>query len=156
MKAYFGLFAGMALLLISCSGVKTTPESVKSLTQKVENKNFTVKVQYAQPLSGKQIFLTSEYALTVKNDSAEAFLPYFGVAYSAPYGGDGGIRFNERMTDFSIMPNKKNNGWDIQFKVKAPEDYYEFFLKIFNDGSANFTVNSNRRQSISFMGEVKN
>lgn len=156
MKVSIGLLAGMTLLLVSCSGVKTTPESVISLSQKVEAKNFTVKAQYAQPLSGKQIFLTSEYSLTVKKDSVEAILPYFGVAYSAPYGADGGIRFNEPITDYSVMPNKKNNGWKIQFKVKAPEDFYEIFLNIYNDGSANFTVNSNRRQSISFMGEVKN
>jgi len=94
--------------------------------------------------------------LRIKNDSAFAYLPYFGVAYSAPYGSsEGGIKFAEPMNDYVITPNKKSNGWDIRFKIRSKEDVYEIFMNIFNNGSALFSVTSQKRDMISFSGEIK-
>jgi hypothetical protein len=104
----------------------------------------------------KQVVLTSEYDLRIINDSAFAYLPYFGVAYSAPYGSsEGGIKFAEPMTDYAIASNKKSNGWDIHFKIRSKEDVYEIFMNIFNNGSSLFSVTSQKRDMISFSGEIK-
>jgi hypothetical protein len=141
----------------SCSFLKTTPEIVQEVTQKVQSKKFTVSVNTANPLRMRQFYLTSEYDLQIKNDSAFAFLPYFGVAYSAPYGGgEGGIRFAEPMMNYSLKSNKKSNGWDIYFKIKAKDSIYEIYMNIFNNGSSMFTVNSFNRDAITFNGEIEN
>jgi len=144
------------VFMASCSSTKTTTESTRELNQKVESKDFTVDVNYANPMSGQQIFLTNGYNLRIKNDSAFAYLPYYGVAYSAPYGGDGGIKFSEPMNGYSCKTNKKSDGWDIYFKVNAKENGYEILLNVFKNGNSTITVNSNNRQSISFYGELKN
>ena len=157
MKTFFNQIAIIALVFtVSCSSVKTTTESNKELTRKIQVKDFTVVANYANPMRGKQIYLTSEYDLRIKNDSAFAFLPYFGVAYSAPYGGgEGGIKFSEPVKEYSVKSNKKSDGWDIHFKIKARESDYEIYLNIFNNGSSMFTVNSFNRDAITFNGEVK-
>ncbi|MHB9143195.1 MAG: DUF4251 domain-containing protein, partial [Paludibacter sp.] len=83
-------------------------------------------------------------------------LPYYGVAFVAPYGiSDGGIKFSEPAIEYSIIPNKKNNGWDIRFKITTKEYQYQFFVNIFNNGRSSFTVSSNQRDAISFTGELK-
>ncbi len=146
----------LMLFLTACSSTKTTSETISAITRKVESKDITVTVHYANPLRMRQIVLTSEYDLRLKNDSAFAYLPYFGVAYSAPYGSsEGGIKFAEPMNDYAITPNKKSNGWDIHFKIRSKEDIYEIFMNIFNNGSALFSVTSQKRDMISFSGEIK-
>ena len=142
--------------MTACSSTKTATETIGEVTRKVESKDVTVTVHYANPLRMKQVVLTSEYDLRIINDSAFAYLPYFGVAYSAPYGSsEGGIKFAEPMTDYAIASNKKSNGWDIHFKIRSKEDVYEIFMNIFNNGSALFSVTSQKRDMISFSGEVK-
>jgi len=144
------------IFMTSCSFLKTRPESIQELTQKVQSKDFTVSVNTANPLRMRQFYLTSEYDLQLKNDSAFAFLPYFGVAYSAPYGGgDGGIKFAEPMINYSVKSNKKSNGWNIYFKINANDCVYEFYMNIYNNGSSMFTVNSFNRDAITFNGEIK-
>ena len=152
------IFTMIMLLAVasSCSSIKATPEAISAITKQVESKNYTIDVNMAKPLRGKVIPLTSSYELSVKSDSAYAYLPYFGVAQWAPYGStDGGIKFDEPMKDYSIKPNKKSNGWDISFKVDTKDYVYEVSLSIFNNGNTSFTVNSSNRDVISFTGEVK-
>ena len=144
------------VFLVSCSSSKTLPATVDKVTQKVQSKDFTISVDFANPLRGNQISLTPEYNLRIKNDSVFAYLPYYGVAYTAPYGtSDGGIKFSEPAKEYNIVPNKKNNGWDIQFKINTNEYQYDFFASIFNNGSTSITVNSSQRDAISFSGEIK-
>ena len=146
----------MLVFVTSCSSLKTTPESIQEITRKVESKDYTVVVNYANPMRWKQIYLNSEYDLRIKNDSAFAYLPYFGVAYSAPYGGgEGGIKFAEPLNGYAIKPNKKSDGWDIRFKVKGLDDGFEISMNIFNTGSSMITVNSFNRDPITFTGEVE-
>ncbi|MDD5185708.1 MAG: DUF4251 domain-containing protein [Paludibacter sp.] len=151
---HFGLAA--LLFLVSCSSSKTLPATIDKVTQKVQSKDYVITVNYANPLRGRQIYLTSDYDLKIKNDSAFAYLPYYGVAFVAPYGiSDGGIKFSEPAKEYSIIPNKKNNGWDIRFKITTREYQYQFFVNIFNNGRSSFTVSSNQRDAISFTGELK-
>jgi len=104
----------------------------------------------------KQISLTSDYDIRVKNDSAFAFLPYYGVAHVAPMNSsEGGIKFAELMTNYVIQPNKKKDGWVISFKVNAKEYHYQIYMNIFNNGNSTVTVNSYERDAITFYGDVK-
>lgn len=159
MKTFAFLISIATIMFVgtSCSSVKSTPATIDKITKQVEGKDITIDVRMANPLRGKAIPLTSSYELRVKGDSAYAYLPYFGVAQRAPYGStDGGIKFDELMKDYTIIPNKKNNGWDISFKINAKDYNYDITLSIFNNGNASFTVNSTDRDVISFTGDVKN
>jgi hypothetical protein len=136
--------------------MKTDPEKIKEVSMKVESNDFTIDVTTANPLRGKQIHLSYGYDLRIKNDSAIAFLPYFGVARSAPYGGgEGGIKFAEPMREYTSLPNKKGNGWDIKFKVNTHPYNYEVSVNVFNNGSSTIYVSSYERDPITFNGTVK-
>lgn len=157
MKSLFSHAVSVMLVFVtSCSSLKTTPETIKEITSKVESKDYTVVVNYANPMRWKQIYMNSQYDLRIKHDSVFAYLPYFGVAYSAPYGGgEGGIKFAEPLVGYDVKPNKKSDGWDIRFKVKGKEDGYEISMNIFNNGSSMIIVNSFNRDPITFTGNVK-
>lgn len=146
----------MGFILVSCTSSKTLPEIVEKVARQVEAKDYIIAARYANPLRGRQIYLTSEYDLRVKNDSAFAYLPYFGVAHVAPYNpSDAGIKFAQKMDNYSAVPNKKKNGWEIHFNVTDKEYNYTIHITLFNNGSASFSVNSYQRDVITFLGELK-
>jgi hypothetical protein len=157
MKTLISCNVGLLLLFMtSCSILKTTPETISETTKKVESKDFTIEVNYANPLRMKPVYLTSDYTLRIKNDSVFAYLPYYGVAHVAPFdSSEGGIKFETLMTGYEIHSNKKSNGWNIRFKVKPSMFEYNVYLNVFNNGSAMISFDSYQRDAISFNGEVK-
>ncbi|MEI8087278.1 MAG: DUF4251 domain-containing protein [Paludibacter sp.] len=156
MKSHLINVALVVLIFITaCKTAKIPTEKVQDLNKKVESKDFTVEVKYASPSNGGHINLSYGYDLRIKNDSAYAYLPYYGIAYSAPYNGDGGIKFEELMADYTCVKTKKLDGWDIHFKVKSKENSYDIRLNMFENGNTTISVNSYNRQSITFYGELK-
>ena len=141
--------------MASCSSTKPTVEKTLDVKNKVQSKDFTLNVNYANPMSGHNVYLTSGYDLRIKNDSAFAYLPYYGRAYSASYGGDGGIQFAEPMSGYIVEENKKSDRWNIHFSVKSKVDSYVVYIHLFNNGTATVSVNSTNRQTITFNGELK-
>lgn len=154
--SYYILALLAVMLACNTSKVPSAEELEKErkIEEKVTGKNLTVEVSQAIPMRGRSINLTSMYELRIKNDSAYAHLPYFGVAHSAPYGGgEGGVRFDSEMEDYSLKPAK--DGWDIKFNIKSREYNYSVLLSVFKNGNSSISVNSYQRDPISFYGKVK-
>ena len=105
------------------------------------------------PMRGRSIPLTSSYSLEIRNDSVISYLPYYGRAYSIPYGGGDGLNFKAVLKEYSMEMDKKGNAV-IEFIARNPEDRYEYRVKVFPNGSASIDVNMQNRQSISFQGEL--
>jgi len=145
--------------MIACTS-QNQPKSESELAiannvnKKVEAKDFRIRVDYANPMGGRTVPLTSEYDLVIKNDSAFAYLPYFGVAYSAPYGStEGGIKFSTLMEDYKSALNKKGE-WTIDFKINIPNYNYIINISIFSNGKSSININSAQRRAINFDGQM--
>ena len=109
--------------------------------------------QMAQPLSGGTIHLTSLYYLDFRGDSAEAHLPFYGVAYSVEYGGrNGGIMFERQKGEVKWETSK--HGYEVMAEVRVPRDLYQFHLSFTQAGYATLQVTSQNRQGISFTGII--
>ena len=121
----------------------------------VDAKNYIFDATHAIPLGGSSFYLNYPYDLTVKGDSAFAYLPYFGVAYFVTgYGDvDGGIEFKEPIKDYLVEPTK--TGKQISFEVKAPKDTYYFLLSVSKLGYATLEVTCINRQPIQFYGSIE-
>ena len=68
------------IFITACKTAKITTEKVQEVNSKVQSKDFTIEVKYANPIGGGHFNLSYGYDLRIKNDSAFAYLPYFGVA----------------------------------------------------------------------------
>lgn len=112
------------------------------------------KAQTALPSSGGLINLTTDYDLRFSKDSIVAYLPYYGRAYSASYGQEGGIRFTSTSFDYKIKERKKGLGWEISFKPKDVRDIRELNMIVSTNGNATLQVSSLNRQPINFNGNV--
>jgi hypothetical protein len=148
----------LAVLLSGCSASKglTTEEKIAgeaTLREAIENRTFTVEVDRAMPMSGSSRMLTSLYSLEINGDEVKSHLPYFGRAYSVPYGGGDGLIFESTVTDYQSTFDKKGKAV-IEFNTKSKEDNCVFRIHIFANGSSSVNVSSTNRQSISFSGKA--
>ena len=157
-KIYLCLFAAFIFSVsLSAKNKKTEDPKEKNISSLIENKKFTINVLSALPLRGPYIHLTSNYYIKLHNDSTSIYLPYFGRAYSAPYGGgEGGIKATGKYTDYKEKFNNKKDKYTISFSIKNKEDKYDFNIDIFLSGTANIYVQPQNKQSISFNGEIEN
>ncbi|MDR0863813.1 MAG: DUF4251 domain-containing protein [Candidatus Symbiothrix sp.] len=156
-----GFFILMLLaVLAACSSLKQTKEEKEirlvQVSESVKKDHYTIEVDRANPMRGKTITLTPTYDLTIRNDSAIAYLPYFGRVTYAPYGGgEGGIKFAQKMEEYQIGLNAKGDGWLVRFNIHTPEYNYTFNITIYQEGKAYISVTSSQRDPITFDGEMK-
>jgi hypothetical protein len=152
------LFVSVSVLFVACKTTKMSSEekmaAAKEIADKIESKDYRISVNWANPTRGGSINLTPYYDLTVRGDSAFAYLPFFGRAYHVAYGGDGGIKFSEPMKNYEIKETKKGDGYDIRFDVKVREFDYRISMTIFTSGESSITVNSSQKDPIAFRGKI--
>ena len=129
-------------------------ENTTPLKTALDAKRFIFEAQTVLPNGGRSRQLTGErYAVELSNDSLRTYLPYFGRAYSASIGGDGGIKFTSTSFDYTIK-EKRKGGWEISIKPKDDTDVRQLSFNISEAGYASLLVLSNNRQAISFTGKV--
>lgn len=132
---------------------KAKQEQKQAIKEKIESKHFTIDVNRMIPMSGPSKSLTSDYSLKLKGDTLISYLPYFGEAYSIPYGGGKGLNFEAPITDYSLTWNKKGVAV-VKFKARTNEDNFSFRIQIFDNGTSSIQISPINRQSITFYGEL--
>lgn len=147
------------LLITICGATSFLPVNKNDDEATIENtinsKHYSFKASTATPLSGGLIQLSgSNYDLVVSPKTIQCNLPFFGRAYSAPYGSsDGGIKFAS--TDFEYSVKKKSKrGWSILIKPNDNSDVRLLTLNVSKSGYASLTVISNNRQQMFFGGMI--
>ena len=128
-------------------------ERARMVKECMEARDFEIEPRSALTMGGHSIQLDPRYSLKVKNDSVFSYLPYFGRGYSLPYGGGEGLTFEAGVEDYEQTVGKKGN-YEIKFSARTREDYYTFYVDVYESGSASIRVNMQRKQSIDFMGDV--
>ncbi|WP_321332182.1 DUF4251 domain-containing protein [uncultured Bacteroides sp.] len=133
---------------------KTKNECEQTVKQLIELKSYCIDVNLAIPRRSSSLYLTSPYSLKVKNDSVFSWLPYYGRAYTIPYGGGQGLTFKAPIENYKLKYNKKGTA-KINFIARSKEDLFRFSLTIYPLGSSSIDVNMQNRESISFSGDLK-
>ena len=148
------LMSFILLSLVFATGSFAQDDKKNPVAEAIESKQFVFKARTVLPATGATRQLTSEYDFTVNNDSAIAYLPYFGRAYVATLGKNNeGINFTS--TDFSYKVSEgKKGGWLIEIKPKDAGDVQMINLNLSKSGYGTLHVNSQNRQSIAFTGKV--
>ena len=145
------LLAGQSLY--AQSKKEKREQKANEVKELIDSKRFTIDVNRAIPMGGRSLNLTSPYSLEMRGDSVISYLPYFGRAYSAPYGGGDGLRFEESITDYQCSFNKKGTA-QIQFRTRSDDDTFAFSVQVFSNGSTTINVTPVNKQNITFYGEL--
>lgn len=128
-------------------------EKAAEIEKLIQNGNLRFLAQFALPMSGGSIHLTSEYTLDIQEKQITAWLPFYGRAYSVSYNTrEGGIKFSE-MVD-RIEWKRVKHGYRTLVEVKTRDDFFSVNLYVTDSGYATLNVSSKNRQPISFNGIV--
>lgn len=125
----------------------------KAIDALVESKEYEFVADMAYPQGTRSISLTTNpNFLRFQKDTIHCEMPFFGRAFSVGYGGDGGLDFKGAIKDYSIKKGKKN--YTIKASVKSNTESYDIFLTVYFEGSANLSISSTNRISISYRGII--
>lgn len=146
----------MLVCLLGCKTSQTTPpsEQQKAIAARLESRDYTIAVDRMFPQNGRSRSLTGTYAVTIKGDSIYSHLPYFGKAYSVPYGGGEGLNFKAPVTVYTLTYDAKGTA-HISAEARTNEDRYRYRISVFTNGSSSIQVTSNNRQAISYQGNLE-
>lgn len=126
-------------------------ERIKAL---IEHGEYSLEIDRAFPMGGRSVNLTSSYGIEIKGDSVYSHLPYYGRAYSVPYGGGNGLQFEKPVTDYKVEYDKDGKA-TIKFATRSDDDRYEFRIQIYSNGTATVFVQPTNKQSITYHGEIR-
>jgi hypothetical protein len=121
----------------------------------IETKDFVFNAQRAFPTGMRSIDLTTNTgSISVKNDSVNADLPYFGRSYVSNYSGDAGINFEGRLKKENIEVNDKKLRLIYSFTVTDSQDQYDVSITATSPENVSVSVISRNKASISYSGEL--
>ncbi|MCY1722173.1 DUF4251 domain-containing protein [Prolixibacteraceae bacterium Z1-6] len=127
---------------------------VEQTKKLVEAETWQFDARQMLPARGRSRNLNTPYNVQVKDGEVDSYLPYFGVAHSAPYGStDSPMIFKAPVEDYRTEEGKKG-GYIIKFKAKNKNDLVEYTFNISSNGSTSLSVNSTNRQYISYHGDL--
>lgn len=165
MKAKKYYIAFVLILLLLPGYAQESSGKVQRLKKRVEqeqqieglinSKTFVFVASRAIPQGVGSVDLTSNSNYIEFNpEKIKSYMPFFGRAYSIDYGGDGGIKFDEKPDVYKIATLKKGKGYEINASVSTTRDVYKLTLFVSPEGAATLTVTSNQRSTISYHGEI--
>lgn len=160
MKVKFGLTVCFFLMFLATGWAQNKKEirekaKAAEVQKLLESKRFMFKAQSAQPMRGGTINLTSNYDLTIKKDTLQSYLPYFGRAYSAPMNpSESPLTFTTTNFDYKSSNGKKGSK-EISIDIKDQgSNVRKFYLSVSAQGYATLQVLNSNRDPISFNGYI--
>lgn len=124
----------------------------------VESNRFQIEINRVYPRSGHDASRFNPRGTIIINDTlAEGNLPFFGRAYTLPYGEGGGIEFKNNVEKRTIKINekkKKNKMISYDFSVRGNNDVFKFHIEISIDGNCSVSLSSNNRENITYSGTL--
>lgn len=157
-KLIFLLLA--TLTFVACGTSRSAREKAvmnerkaQQVSDSLERRTFTIHVDYINPLRFPAYALTSPYSLRVEGDSLISYLPYVGEARMADYNYESPLNFTARIlayTDQLVKSDRRR----IRFEVRNRQELFDFYLDVFDNGSANVHVVSDYRDAVDFTGEL--
>ncbi len=125
----------------------------EKIREGIANRQFTIDVERAQPQAPVGVInLTSPYSVTVAGDTLKSDLPFFGRAYSIPYGGGKGLRFNAHITGYYVDSSHRHQHV-IYIDATDTEDSYRYIITLHDGGTASVSVTPRQRSHIDFYGQ---
>jgi hypothetical protein len=149
--SYKLLLAGLLFIAASSDSIAQNKDAATN-KRIITERNFVFVAQQASSSRGASIPLSGGYDLTISGDSMVAYLPFYGRAYTAPIGGEGGIQFTS--TAFKYAVTEKKNRWEIKITPSDASSVQQMYLDVTANGYANLRVTNANRSPMTFSGYI--
>jgi hypothetical protein len=164
MKKFILLFMALALSNGMFAQTKAEKKAAKAKAEQeelvktqalIDSGSFTFVADWANSQRGRRInMMTNPNYLNIDNETADAFLPYFGVVQTPNMSGQGGIEFSGPVKDYQSEYNDKKEKTIIRFNANDDGESFSVILTVFKNANASLMVSSSGRNSISYDGKI--
>ncbi len=171
----------IGILLFSClfavaeKKQKADTAALNKIVQLMKSRIFYVEVDEAYPSGNSSVTINSKYGqkriggdgyVSLATNQGQIFfldtvatgrLPFFGRAYSVPYGEGGGVEFEKAKINnesFKVINKRKKHYVEYKFNVRNSNDVFNFYIEVYSNGKCTVNVTSNNRASISYGGKL--
>lgn len=151
----------LGLLFLVTSGFQPSDRRQRKLQKEretmelIESGQFRFVARSARSSLGNFNNLGANYDLVFDSMRVKAFLPYYGRAYSAPYNGEGGVKFNLKADRIEKRWEKRKKRYRITTQVRDDDDAYSILLTASLSGYADLQINFQNKQMISYYGTIE-
>lgn len=129
-------------------------KKIEQIKKLLEDKTFVFKATHALPLGGGSKYLNYSYDVTVKKDTVNSYLPFYGVAYRVEYGArKSGFDFIQPLEKYEM--EKEKDGYVVDLEMDNGMDHLNYTFHISEVGYATLHVTSTNRQSITYYGTIE-
>jgi hypothetical protein len=148
-------FLGSVMVLMACGTLTAAQQAERALAVEnaLQSRHYTVDVQMMYPNRGVGRNVTSNYSLEVKGDTLVSYLPYFGRAYSVPYGGGKALNFTAPIKRYQSAKGSKGRTL-VDLVIDNEEDVITYHIEVFDNGQTTIDVIAREREPISYSGEL--
>ncbi len=148
----------MVAVLVGCATSEEKAardaERAREVAAALADRHYTIGVTRMHPQRGRSVNVSYGYELKVKGDTLVSYLPYFGRAYSVPYGGGKGLNFTSHIDGYRETRVKKGLT-RVELVTTNDEDTYYYMIEVFDNGWASISVQMRQREHIRYDGEMK-
>jgi hypothetical protein len=151
----------MVFLFFGLTGFQPSDRKEKKLQKEKEmyelldSGQFRFIASSARSSLGNFNNLGTNYELKFDSLNLKAYLPYYGRAYSVPYGGSEGVKFELNAGEINKDWNKKKKLFTFSADVSDKNDSYSFYLTTGLSGFADLKITFRNRQPISYYGTIE-
>lgn len=148
------------IFLMGCGSQKkgnSDPQNFEELRDLVNNREFSIEFQWAQPQGGSQVdLLSNPNHIKFKGEEVDIFLPFFGERHrGGGYGNNtGGILYKGNMSNLVIRENSSKQQILLRFEGRQETEMLVFNITLFDNGKAQANVSSSDRSNITYQGGV--
>jgi len=126
----------------------------KEMFELIESGRFRFAASSAKSTLGNFNNLGVTYDLIFDSLKLKAYLPYYGRAYSVPYGGSDGVKFDLTAEKIEKIWNEKKRIYTFSTEVADKQDSYLINLTTGLSGYADLRITFRNRQQISYYGVI--
>ncbi len=145
--------------MVSCSTMSKAEREAKRaeraryIAKAMDDRHYTIDIDmmYPRRIGGQSV--RSDWSLEVWGDTLVSYLPYVGVAHEVILGNSTGLNFIAPIKSYTDSGFKKGKR-TIHLRANSDEDQFEYHLEVTDDGSAFIEVFSQKREGISYSGQI--
>jgi hypothetical protein len=155
---------GVLILIVLVTGFtgyqKDDKKAIKAkerleMAQLIESGKFRFVARSANSILGSFDHLSYNYDMVFDSLRITANLPYYGRAYHATYGDEGGVKFELKATQIDKNWNERKKLFTLSTKVSDSKDDYTINLTTGLDGFADLRINFRDRTWMSYYGTIQ-
>lgn len=132
----------------------TLSENFKQLKKLIGSKNYEFVGLWMFPQGGKRVsMITPPNNVKIEGEKVTSNLPFIGTKQFL--GGNNALMFEGNLEDYEVKINEKKRKINVFFKHNDGTESFRFSLEIMAGGSTNVIVSSNKRNTLSYSGNVQ-